>query len=281
MNYLKLVSCWFICLVLSFVILSVVPTDALAGEKIRINGTGTGVELFKPLTEEYLKLNQDILFEIEKPLGSSGAVKALIAGALDIAVISKTLNPDEAAQGIKLHYFGKTPLVIVTGSNVPVKEISTLELEEIYSGRTRKWSNGENIRVVLRPLADTGTKILRGLSTGMGEAVTLAQSRRGMVIAMTDPESNRSVANMVGSIGTAGLTNVLIEKRALKILSLNGIMPTTASLADESYPLAKELFFATKEQISESEQKFLDFICSERGRAIAENLGVLTSTGAK
>jgi len=281
MRHLAVALFCLLSLVLPYAIRSAEPTPALAGEAVRINGTGTGLEMMKPLIKAYSESNPGALFEMGKPLGSSGAMKALIAGALDIAVSSKPLKPDEMAKGAKLRIFGKTPLAIVVGNNVPATNISTEELEDIYSGRNRKWSNNENIRVVLRPLEDIDTKILRGLSPGMNAAISRAQSRRGMITAVTDPESNEAVANTIGSIGTSGLTGVLVEKTTLKIISLNGVMPTIASLADGRYPLAKELHFVTMSHMSESAQKFLDFVYSDKGRAIVENVGVLTLAGSQ
>jgi len=268
-------------LVLMFLILSGGPASLHANEMIRINGTGTGLEMMKPLIRAYIESHPGIRFEMEKPLGSSGAVKALLAGVLDIAVSSKPLRPEEAAEGAQLRPFGKTPLVIVTGSNVPVTDISTAELEAIYSGRTRKWPNNENIRVVLRPLEDIDTKILRELSLGMDEAITQAQSRRGMMTAVTDPESNQLVADLIGGIGTSGLAGVLAEKTTLKVLSLNGVMPTVASLKQGRYPLAKKMDLVTLSHIQDPVRKFLDFIYSAKGRAIVESIGVLTSTGGQ
>jgi phosphate transport system substrate-binding protein len=281
MRQLAVVLFRLLSLVPLYAIISGGSTHALAGETIRINGSGTGLEMMKPLIKAYLKLDSGVSFELEKPLGSSGAIKALVAGALDIAVSSKPLKPEEASQGLNLSPFGKTPLAIVTGRNVPVKNITIEELEAIYSGRTRKWSNNEAIRVVLRPLEDIDTKILRGLSPGMNEAIAQAQSRRGMITAVTDPESNQTVANTIGSIGASGLACILVEKTSLKILSLNGVMPTTASLAEGRYPLAKEIHFVTLSHLPESARIFLDFVYSDKGRAIVEAIGVLTATGGR
>jgi phosphate transport system substrate-binding protein len=277
MRHLEFASFRFFTLVLLFALISGGLKLSMAGETVRINGSGTGLEMMKPLIKAYVVSDPGASFEVEKPLGSSGAIKALIAGVLDIAVISKLLNPEEAAQGVKLRPFGTTPLVIVTGSNVPVENISTEELEAIYSGRTRKWQNNENIRVVLRPLMSTDTKILRGLSPGMDEAVTQAQSCKGMITGVTDIESNQAVADTIGSIGTSGLAGILVEKSSLNILSLNGVMPTTTSLAEGRYPLAKEINFVTLNQPPESVQKLLDFIYSEKGLAIVKKIGVLTA----
>ncbi len=255
--------------------------NVFAGETVRINGSGTGLEMMKPLIEAYQKTHRGVTFEMHKPLGSSGAIKALLAGYLDIAVTSRPLKPDEVAKGAKVSKFGKTPLAVVANKSVSQKNILTRELIAIYSGASRTWPNGENIRVVLRPLEDIDTNILRGLSPGMDKAVSEAQRRRGMILAVTDPESNEAVSKIEDSIGTAGLAGIMATKIPLNILSLNGVMPTTAALADGRYPLAKDLNFVTRGKLPGAAAEFLDFIYSGKGRAVVEKIGVLVAAGDK
>lgn len=254
-------------------------TNALAGETIRINGSGTGLEMMKPLIEVYVKSHPGVTFEMQKPLGSSGAIKALIAGALDIAITSKPLKADEVTKGAKVIPFGKTPLAIVTNKKVQKKNILTTELEAIYSGKTRKWPNDENIRVVLRPLEDIDTKILRTLSPGMDRAISEAQNQKGMLTAVTDPESNEAVLRTEGSIGASGLAAIMAGNLPLNILSLNGILPTPTALANGRYPLAKDINFVTTGKLPAAAAEFLDFIYSIKGHAIVEKIGVLVTAG--
>ncbi|MFA5183017.1 MAG: substrate-binding domain-containing protein [Syntrophales bacterium] len=269
------------CLILLNLLLFAGAPNALAGDAIRINGSGAGLEMMKPLMEGYGKAFRGVSFAMEKPLGSSGAIKALLAGAIDIAVTSKPLKPEEIAQGGKLRYFGKTPLAIVTGKNVPLKTISSKELEEIYAGKTTKWPNGETIRIVLRPNEDIDTYILKRLSPGMAEGITKAQRRQGMIIAVTDPESNEAVARTMGGIGASGLTGVLVGKASLNVLALNGVKPSRKTLADGTYPLAKDINFVTTGKLPPAAAKFLDFIYSHKGRSIAEKAGVFITAGSK
>jgi phosphate transport system substrate-binding protein len=251
------------------------PPHALAGESIRINGTGSGLEMLKPLMEAYGKTSRDVSFKTEKPLGSSGAIKALLAGVIDIVITSKPLGPEAAARGGKIRRYGKTPLAIVTHEAVSQKNISTRELEDIYSGITASWPNGQTIRIVLRPNEDIDTKILKGLSPRMAEAITEAQRRRGMITAVTDPESNDMVSRTVGGIGASGLSGVIAGKVPLKILALNGVIPSRKTLADGTYPLVKDLHFVITGNLSPGAARFLDFVYSKKGRAIAESAGVL------
>jgi phosphate transport system substrate-binding protein len=270
----------FYLLLMAFLFCAGMP-DALAGDTIRINGSGTCLEMMKPLMKAYGKVSRGVSFNMEKPLGSSGAIKALLDGALDIAVVARPLKPEEIARGGKLKPFGKTPLVIVTEKRTPLKTITTRELEDVYAGRTLKWSNGETIRIILRPNEETDTKILKHLSPGMAEAITKAHQRRGLMIAMTDPESIEAVSRIAGGIGTSTLTHVLVGKLPLKVIDLNGVKPSRKTLKDGAYPLAKEISFVTTDRLPNAASRFLEFVYSKKGRAITEKYGVLITIDGK
>jgi phosphate transport system substrate-binding protein len=250
---------------------------AHAGELIRINGSGAALDVLTLMNDAYRKLHPETRIEMTKPLGSSGAIKALLAGALDLAVSSKPLTPEQVSQGALGREFGRTPLVIVTERNVPRSDITTRELEEIYAGTVKKWSNGEQIRIVLRPASDIDTTILRGLSPALSLAIDKAQAQPGMAVAVTDPESNDLVARTPGGIGASALCSLLVTKPQLNALALNGVVPGVGALADRTYPLAKDIRFITKGPPAPSVADFLEFIYSAAGRAIAEKAGVLVA----
>ncbi|MDA8412795.1 MAG: substrate-binding domain-containing protein [Desulfobacteraceae bacterium] len=254
---------------------------AEAAETIRINGSGSSLYVMKPLIKAYTKAHPKVRIEMSKPLGSSGAINAVIAGALDIAVSSRVLKQKEVAAGAVSREYGRMPLAIVTGEKVPVTDITTTQLEEIYLGERRAWSNGEPIRLILRPESDIDTTILEGLSPGLNRALKTAHSFQGMIIAVTDPESDKAVAAISGSLGAAALPAILVEKVPLHVLTLNGILPSVHTLANGTYPLGKDIRFITTKNTPGAGLKFIDFIFSSQGRAIAEKAGVLVTTGAK
>jgi phosphate transport system substrate-binding protein len=249
--------------------------EVQAADLIRINGSGSALDVLKPLIQAYARVHPQVTIEMEKPLGSSGAIKALLAGALDIAVSSKPLKPEEVAQGCRGREYGRMPLALVTAKGVAKSDITTRELEDIYSGKVRTWPNGEAIRLVLRPDADIDTAILRGLSQGMDSALSAARKSPGMTVAVTDPESNTAVASIPGALGASGLSSLLVGKLPLNTLSLNGVKPTAKALSSGAYPLAKEVRFVTTERLPPIAQKFINFAYSSQGRSIASRAGLL------
>ncbi len=251
------------------------PSGIMAGETIRINGSGACLAMLKPLMEAYGKENRGISFQVEKPLGSSGAIKALLADAIDIAIVARPLKTEEMIRGARLVNYGKTPLAVITEEKVPVKNISTRELEDIYYGKIQEWPNGKPLRIILRPMEDADTKILMRLSAGMAEAVARAHQRRGVMIAETDFQSYEAVSRTGGGIGAVGLPVILSGKLPLNVLALNGIKPSRRNLANGTYPLSKNISFVTMGRLHGAAAKFLEFIYSNKGRAIAEKAGVL------
>lgn len=261
--------------------LSLGPCRGEAAEIIRINGSGSALYVMKPLIKAYAKTHPEVRIEMEKPLGSSGALKALLAGALDITVGSKVLKPEELAQGAIFREYGKMPLAVVTGKKVNKTNITTKELEDIYFGKVRIWPNGEPVRLILRPAADIDTKILAGLSPAMSKAVKDARSHNGMIVTVTDPESDEAVVKTSGSLGAAALPSILVEKTPLNVLTLNGVKPSVKNLANGTYPLAKDIRFITTKNTPPAAMKFIDFIYSPQGRTIAAMAGVLVTAEDK
>jgi signal transduction histidine kinase len=134
----------------AWVLLAGAPRAA-AAEPVRINGTGTGLALMTPLLQAYAASHPADRVRIDAPLGTSGAMLAILSGALDLAVVSRAVTPEEAARGARAREYGRTPLLVVTHQGVAKRNITTAELEEIYSGKTASWPGGEAIRVTLRP----------------------------------------------------------------------------------------------------------------------------------
>jgi phosphate transport system substrate-binding protein len=255
------------------------PGAALALETVTVNGSGSALDMMKPMIAAFHKSNKDIKVVMEKPLGSSGAIKAVLAGALDLAISSKPLKPEEAAKGAEQNVYGRTPLVIITEKNVRKTDITTKELEEIYAGTRRTWPGGETIRLVVRPGEDIDTKILASLSSGMVSATKMAQTRPGMIVAVTDPEAYTTVMKTPGALGASGLTSIITEKLAANSLTLNGIAATQKTLSNGAYPLFKEISIVTTPKTTAAARKLISFMLSPQGRAIAGKTGVFVTAG--
>jgi phosphate transport system substrate-binding protein len=263
----------------ALLLMLVLPSICKAGDIIRINGSGSALDLMKPIASAYQTNNRGVIIVMERPLGSSGAIKALLGNAIDLALSSKPLKLEEKSKGARQQLYGKTPLVLIAEKNITKKDITTRELEDIYNGRTTNWPGGGNIRLILRPGEDIDSRILSDLSPGMQIAMQAAQTRPGMFTAVTDPDAYLTVQKTPGALGASGLTSIITEKLQVVSLSLNNVRPSVANLGKGLYPLAKEIRIITTAKTSPAAQRLIKFMLSTQGLAIAREHGVLVTAG--
>lgn len=251
------------------------PSPASSGEVLRIGGTGGAVGTMKRLASAYSKSHPDIRIELMPSIGSSGAVKAVSKGVLDIGLIARPLKESERRLNLQAREYAVTPLVFATSTTCPMTDITTEELIKVYRGERRRWPCGDRVRLVLRPAGDSDMKIIRGISPAMSKAVDEALARPGMFVALTDQEAADVLGRSPERFGTSTLALIISEDRPLRALSFNDVVPTLQALADGSYPLGKTFAVVTNLQPSRHRASFIDFVFSPEGRKILEESGNL------
>jgi phosphate transport system substrate-binding protein len=111
------------------------------------------------------------------------------------------------------------------------------------------------------------------MSPAMSAAVDIALRRKAMIVATTDHDAADAIETVPGAFGGTTLSLVLSEKRALRVLALDGIVPSVRTMADRSYPYSKTFFMVTKKNPPASVRRFIDFVRSPAGAAILAKNG--------
>ena len=239
---------------------------------IRISGTGGALGTMRILGEAFRNGNPGIRVDISPGIGSSGSVRALLAGRLDIGLSARTLSGEERAQGVVETKFARTPYVFCVNSTLKITGLTLEGLTAIYGGK-RDWERGKRIRLVLRPVDDSDIPVLKGISPAMSAAVDVALRRRGMIVAMTDHDAADAIETVPGAFGGTTLSLLLSEKRAVRILSLDGVTPSVRTMADRAYPYSKTFFMVTRKNPPAPVRRFIDFVRSPAGAAILAKNG--------
>ncbi len=270
---------FMIILSLVLVVTNFMPySPALGEEVLKIGGVGSALGSMKLLGAVFEKSHPDVKVEVLPSLGSAGAIKAVAKGAIDLGLSGRPIKDEESKLGLSVNEYARTPFIFVTRKDVNISGVTIKEIIKIYRGETETWPDGKRIRLVLRPSEDSDTLIVKKISPEMSKAVETALSRPGMMMVLTDQENADIMGKTQGAFGFSTLTQVIAEKRPLKILSYNGVTPGVKTLANGSYPLFKPLFIVTKPEPSELVQKFIDFVRSAEGSRILEESGNLVIT---
>jgi len=243
------------------------PAIGASAETIRISGTGGAIGTMRLLAEAFRRSNPGIRIELLQVMGSSGSIKAVMAGRLDIGLSGRALNGEERARGAVETMYARTPLVFAVNGAVEIPGLTLDGIAGIYAGK-RDWENGKRIRLVLRPREDSDIMVLKGLSPAMNAAVEIALRRKGMIVATTDHDAADAVESVPGAFGATTLSLVLSEKRPLRILSVGGVAPSVRAMIDRTYPYSKSFFMVTGTHPSDAVRSFIDFVRSPDGSSI-------------
>ncbi len=242
-------------------------------QELKIGGTGAGLGTVRVLAQAYAKSQPDTKITVVPSMGSGGGIKAVLAGAIQLAISSRALSDAELQAGAAAVEYGRTPFVFVTSASSPVAGITTQNLIDLYTGKLDTWPDGSKVRLVLRPIGDSDSETIKGISTAMRDAKTAAEQRKGMIFTVSDQETASVIEKTSGAIGPSTLALLLSEKRALKALALDGVVPSAQGLANGSYPLAKPLLIITGPKTSPEAKAFVTFIGSAQGREILQQNG--------
>ncbi len=247
--------------------------SSASAETLRLSGTGGATAAMQHIAPAF-DAATGIKMEVIPSLGSSGAMRALAAGALDVVISARPLNPDEAAKGFVATLFARTALVFIT-SHAPPNDLRVGELVATFSSPSPKWADATPINIILRTKLDGDTLLVADLIPGMDAAITAARRRTDLPIAATDQDSAELAERLPGSLVQSGLSQILMEKRNVHAVSFDGIAPTLENLESGKYPYPKPFYLVLPGKKSAAAERFLAYLQSADGRAVLRQTGNL------
>jgi phosphate transport system substrate-binding protein len=250
------------------------PTAPYHGT-IKIGGSGGAYGAIALVADAFKKRYPDISIEFSPSLGSTGGIKAVLSGALDLGLITRPLTEAELRQGAVAVEYGRTLVMLVTshkgaGINFTLKQIASL-----YSAEINSYPDGAPIRLILRPWVDSDTAFLVSLSPEIADALRKAHAREGLIVALTDQDNAESLEKIRGAIGWLTLAQLTSEKRQVTPITIDRIMPSLVTLASGAYPYSRSFSVVTSATPAPQVKSFIEFLTSIEGREILLKNGFL------
>jgi len=201
---------------------------------------------------------------------SSSAVNRLMNDFCDIVSTTRRLYPRHRERGYVEIPFCRDPLAVIVNAGCSVKNISSKQLEEIFSGYITNWKElgGEDLPIVVI-IPDKNTGAFKNFHRVVMKRHEIKYDLMGYRSTMVMD----SVSCLKGAISfvTQGATTTRQEVTKIKI---DGLLPK-----DKGYPYVQEFSFVTKGAPKGSAKSFIDFVFSQKGQAIARKLGMAPLSG--
>jgi phosphate transport system substrate-binding protein len=159
--------------------------QAAAAEALRLGGTGSAAGMLQQVGAKFT-VATGVKVVLTPSLGSTGAIRALTDGLLDIPVPARPLKTAESAAGLRQVAVLRTAHVMATSDSNP-NTLKSGDLAGIFAAEKPAWADGTPIRIILRPHSDTA--LLGELFPGMDKAIEAGRHRAEVPTAATDQDN--------------------------------------------------------------------------------------------
>lgn len=254
------ITVWVVCLLLVSACGGRTSTD---GKTTMIIGGSTSIQPLMESIAEAFNEKADATVSIQGG-GSSVGIKGTEDGTFQIGMVSRELKADEAKQ-LKETVIALDGIVIIVNKDNPVDSITMEQLQQIYTGKITNWNQvgglDKEIAVVSR---EEGSGTRDGFES---------------IVGFTSSEliKNSDIQNATGSI----ISDVSVNEHGIgyislgslsdnvKVLKINGVLPSETSVKDGSYQIQRA-FLLVEKKGEAHDQALFDYIFSKEGKKLIE-----------
>jgi phosphate transport system substrate-binding protein len=260
-------------------------------QSITLAGSTTVLPIASASAIEFMNMYSEVIVTVSGG-GSGTGYSNIIDDVVDLGMGSREPkqseieNAESKGRPMYLYPIALDAVCVVVNPNVandsnPLS-LTLQQIGQVFAGEYSRWNEvdsslpDEQIFVVVRePGSGTrGTFEEFTMDPWDYEVTTAANARQ------SNPEVVTTVSGTPYSIGYVGFGFLNQEMHTVSVYSESAgdnILPTTASIADQTYPMSRYLYLVTNERpISGSlTDRFIDFIYSPVGQDIVEQNGFL------
>lgn len=243
-----------------------------SGQKIIVGGTGDSQKLLRKVAGALQEKIGSNTIVIPDTIGSTGGIKALIAGKIDLARVARPLKTEEKSRGLNYLLFARAPVVFVVHPSVSdLNDITSENLSGIYQGEITDWKQLGSIRHKIYPVAresrNSSYKIIKK------NFPDFRVNRETTKTLYNNTETLQALESNPYTIGFMPLNDTIGTN--LRVLKFNGIKASDENVRSGKYPLAMPLGIVYKNKPTGLAKIFIDFLYSPEGQKVITEFGAI------
>lgn len=241
-------------------------------QRVRVSGSGTALPVIRVLAEEYAADNPGVEFVYLPGLHSSGGIRGVAGGDLDLGAVSRDLSPEEEELGLGYVHLSDDGLVVATHPGVTIDGLTLEQVREIYSGEYDNWSElgGPSLPiVVLDRNEDESAKIILREHV-LGPDLEIAPQAQSLFY---ESDMVQGVEETPGAIGYFSLGYAVTEEVEVNPLALDGAQATVEAIGDGTYDVIRPLGIVMSPSATGEVTAFAEWALSGEAIALIESQG--------
>ena len=219
------------------------------------------------------------------PGGSGVGVSAAIDGTADFGMLARAIKDSEVealGEDYQCFIVARDALTVSVNAENPICDIMddmpTETIRQIFAGEIETWDQvdpslpAEAINVYIRDLSGGAYEVFQTAVMGDSEVTAAATQSASMT------ELATNIAGDPWGIGYAGFgayNKANADGQVLFAMKVDGIEATTESIISGEYTIQRPVMFVTGDEISASEQAFIDYVFSQTGYDVVEANGYI------
>lgn len=227
-----------------------------------VTGSTTLLPIAEIAGEQFSDANSDVDVLVSG-VGSSAGIEAVAAGTSQIGTSSRDLKDEEKDLGLVDTPVAYDGIAVIVNPANRVKALTSDQLRDIFAGKITNWREvgGKDfpIDLVNRDEASGTREAFKKIV--MGED---AKFDRSAAVLPGTGQVRDVVSRSEGAVGyiSVGFVEPRYSARPVKALTIDGIEPSAATVADGSYPIRRLLHFFTKGPAEGLAKEYIDYVLS-------------------
>ncbi|MSP49241.1 MAG: hypothetical protein EXQ95_07935 [Alphaproteobacteria bacterium] len=255
---------------------------ACAGEKLVIGGTGWSIGISKVMVEAFLKREPGVEIEVPRSVGSGGGLRALRARDFQVGFSTRPPSDEDKAAGLVATHWFRTPLILALSEKVRGDvDLGDADVKAVFAQEIKAWPDGTPARPVIRSERETEVRLMIEHFPGIEPIFNSARTRRGVLIARSDQEAMDLAETVTGALAATTLVAVRSERRQLKPVAINGIVPSIETMNAGTYRITVDLYAVLGTHSGEAARRFVGFLTSAEGARILGDYGAYSASAAR
>lgn len=221
---------------------------------LKIDGSTTVQPIAQDVADALMKMNSGLSITVSGG-GSGTGIKDVAAGTVNIGNSSRELTDDELNSGLKPYAIANDGIALIVNTSNPVKNLTKQQVADIFLGKITNWKDvgGDNAPIVVTT-RESGS----GTRSTFEELVLNKTS----VISTASPYASSALIKQAVAKNkyAIGYDSIGYVDSTVKVVSLDGVKPTSASVINKTYGLSRELYCCTKGKATGLSAMFIDYL---------------------
>lgn len=200
-------------------------------------------------------------FNINVVPESSGGEQCAMRGSCDLGGVARVVNPEVLNKDVVATLIAYDAIAAIVHNENPVKELSSAQLKDIFSGKIKNWSEVGGADLPIKPFVVKEASATREV---FAKAILGDTPYQNVEVATPDATMVPRVAKEKGGIGQISLL-FLMGQTQVKPLIVNGQNPV---VDNPNYPIKRPLYFTTKGEPKGEVKAFLEWTLAPAGQAV-------------